>query len=94
MWRPKEGWNNPYPDHPKPDEPMSEGQSRALSTINYERLICRTAFEAGADAILEALKRAGKHIYTGGYAVNWEGERIIPAGASGFIIFIPDFDPS
>jgi len=81
MWRPND-WENPH----ETGEPLNWAASKEVA--------CHNAYEAGADAILEALKRAGKHIYTGGYAVNWEGERIIPAGASGFIIFIPDFDPS
>jgi len=50
--------------------------------------------ETGADALLEALRKEGTRIakdWSGDYALNFEGKRILPAhNPAGTLVFIPD----
>lgn len=66
MWRPKEGWDNPF-------KSVSEGG-------HLESPTGASIFEAGADAMLEALRK-------GATRVNNMGD---PPQGKGVIVFIPD----
>ena len=51
MWRPKEGWNNPF--HKTGD--FEHGWMAWNEQLEF------SAYEAGADAMLEALKKEGQY---------------------------------
>jgi len=72
MWRPDD-WEEKVAEAVKQLGKLPEDPGFPIiiqHSIEWEMLKA-TIYNAGADAILEALKREGKHIYTGEYAVNW-----------------------
>lgn len=74
MWRPKEGWENPYsclPEHMEKEYPV---------------LPEYTAFEAGADAMLEGLKKQAQwHSKDVDSPVNVDCQI-----RNGYLVFIPE----
>ncbi len=66
-WRPKEGWFNPfqYPEnsYKKPENELEE------SAITLARLVPK-AYEAGADAMFEALFKLAKESPTGTFTID------------------------
>lgn len=71
-WRPEEGWNNPH-------EPVAGASTTAILIKAFEH----TAYEAGADAMLEALKKQGKYLEAGKMPM-------FTYPVSGHLVFIPD----
>lgn len=57
-WRP-EGWKNPYPVLDGLDEGTLDSLEDILPAVSAEMV--HNAFEASADAMLEALKTLGQH---------------------------------
>lgn len=88
MWRPKEEWNNPFKDEIEQikQRTISEGRNPDECWLG-ESSVGFDAFEAGADAILEALKKTGFPCK--------KGEAVYPITGSPFnsyLVFIPDID--
>ena len=84
-----EGWNNP---HPIPTMRIYDGaitQDDATRIYRIERNIVakHEAFEAGADAMLEGLRKEGDKVYQKGW-----GEIRVPIKGEikGRLVFIPD----
>ena len=77
-WRP-EGWKNPYPD-------INAGFP--TNDFIYSEYDLFDAHEAGADAILAALKEQSTRVDTG----VEKGIINLPfhGGSRGFVVFIPD----
>jgi len=46
------------------------------------------AYEAGADAMLEALRAKGVQVFPLSYQLNFEGQPIVPPNQSGTLVFI------
>ena len=78
QWRPKEGWVNPFTEELK-IIPTKRGRTRVGED--------KATYEAGADAILEALRKSGLIIET----VRDVNIPIpFPKDSRGRLIFIPD----
>lgn len=76
-WRPEEGWFE------KKNEWMAVPIPRPFPM--------REAYEAGASALLEALKERG-HYFSTDYPLNFGQFPLVPAGWSGWLTTIPDED--
>ncbi|KKM99787.1 hypothetical protein LCGC14_1144370 [marine sediment metagenome] len=73
-----EGWKNPYPYNPEP--------TSKLPNTAYN------AFEAGADAMLEGLKKeAWNHIIPGNYVeTDADGYKYHEPDVEGYLVFIEE----
>ena len=77
-WRPK-GWENPY------ERPVRSGVMWTAELLTANVI---DSYEAGADAILEALKDDGVHFETG----EWTDDATFEVEEPGTVVFIPDKD--
>ncbi len=75
-WRPEEGWDNPWQD------------ILALSPDKQTQYLLDNIYEAGADAIVAALKEQSTRVDIG----VEKGTINLPfhGGSHGFVVFIPD----
>lgn len=79
-WRPKEGWLNPYSLDNSYDT-LDEFTDAGLHDI----------YEAGADAMLEALKAQGKFILADKVQLNDQsGNEIMFIDGEGWVVFIEE----
>lgn len=87
MWRPKEGWINPYKDADLIDEARLTFKLKdGTLLLGRDKIMREIAYEAGADAMLEALRKQGHRVFLEDIKVSIP---IIEQGA-GYLVFIPD----
>lgn len=88
-WRPSEGWKNPY-DYE--GYAVVDSDSADVAYFLEARHI---AFEAGADAIIEVLKKEGWRLdgQTKIPACAPYPEIILPGGMKGWLVFIEEEQP-
>ncbi|KKM71733.1 hypothetical protein LCGC14_1427600 [marine sediment metagenome] len=103
-WRPKEGWNNPHLKELEIRKRKVSAEMEASATkgkpvsglaigylLNREALLRLVdAYEAGANAIIEALKNEGEYISGRVKLIPDYGQKIKDIGERGWLVFIPD----
>jgi len=87
MWRP-EGWKNIYENVYAVIEQKQAEYKNGKLRLKAERE--EAAFELGADAMLEALKRYGSRVDVDNFPPNCYVTHLVIIPSQGYTVFIPD----